>query len=246
VAGHGVDELLTGTGAGDGDVVVGPRARADHRRVADTAGQLPSHPARRGRRRELPVRVERDRADGPMPWGIRARACVRGRRIRMPGALAFGHEPGRILELEAGVGRVALGPGRDEQHVRRLLHDRTGERHRVAYARHARAGSGLAGGAVHDGGVHLHAAVGGEHRTAAGVEERAFLERADGRLNGVERRSSGREQLVAREEPVAQGAMVRGLVVDLSAARVAGASVYEQDGSDFAHDLRSCHAQRGR
>src|SRR4051794_23364535 len=60
----GADELLAGAGARDGHVLVGPCARADHRRVADAAVQLAAHAAGRSGGRQTAVRVERDGAHG--------------------------------------------------------------------------------------------------------------------------------------------------------------------------------------
>ncbi len=51
----------------------------------------------------------------------------------------------------------------------------------------------IEGRPVHDGGVHLHLALGVEHRAEAGVELRIVLERADGLLDRVERRAAARQ-----------------------------------------------------
>src|SRR3954453_19121418 len=95
------NELLAGAGARDGDALVGPRAGADHRGVADAAVQLPTHAAGRRCGCKPAVRIERDRADSSM---TRFAARVGGACALMAGALALGHEPARILEVERGVG----------------------------------------------------------------------------------------------------------------------------------------------
>src|SRR5256885_2191154 len=59
VGGYSPDELLAGSGARHRDVVVGERARADLRRVADAPGQLAAAPARRRRRRQAPPGAQR-------------------------------------------------------------------------------------------------------------------------------------------------------------------------------------------
>jgi hypothetical protein len=178
------------------------------------------------------VRVERHGAD----------RAVLG--VALP--LAIGHEPAGILELEAGVLGVAHGALADQQHVRRLLEDRARQRHGMAHTGHAGASAGLLARPVHHGRVHLDVALRVQHRATARVEERAVLERPHRGLGRVKRRGTTGEQLVAREQGVAERAVHRRLVVDLAAQRIARAPVDQQDGCDVVHSGRWCHGRRGR
>ena len=65
----------------------------------------------------------------------------------------------------------------------------------IASARYARHRAGLARCAIHDRGVELVAAVGGEHRTASGVEQRIVLEHADRGFDGIEARTATAQHL---------------------------------------------------
>jgi hypothetical protein len=60
--------------------------------------------------------------------------------------------------------------------VRRVVHDAPGERDGVDDGGEAGDGAAAQGGALHDAGLHLDGAVGGEHGAAAGVEVRAVLQ----------------------------------------------------------------------
>src|SRR4051794_26371118 len=221
VGDRAADELLAGAGARDGRMLVGPGAGADHRSVAHPPRKLAADAAGGCRGRQLPGRVERDRTNRPV--------------VGVPSTFAIGHEPFGVGELERHVGGELLRALADEQHVRGFLHDRPRQRDRAADARDARAGAGLAARAVHDGGVHLDASLGCQHRPAPRVEQRGLLEHADSRLRRVERRPAASEQLVTGQQCVAQGTVVRGLVLDAAAGRIPRATVHEKDGCDSAH-----------
>src|SRR5690606_41960719 len=106
---------------------------------------------------------------------------------RFPYTTLFRSFPQRLLQLlpallGAEVRRIdqfdALLPGErlravaDHHHVARPVHYRARERDRVPDPVHAGHRAGLARGAAHDPGVEFVAAVVGEHRALAGVEQR--------------------------------------------------------------------------
>ncbi len=97
----------------------------------------------------------------------------------------LGEEVGGVDLLEADAGGELVGTGAAEHHELRLLHDGFGEGDGILGPRDAGDGSGFHGLAVHDGGVELVLAVGGEDGAFAGVEERIVLEHVEAGFDGV-------------------------------------------------------------
>ena len=84
-----------------------------------------------------------------------------------------GGSNGDFIDLLPGEG---LGAIEGEVDVRRLLHDEPGEGDGVDDGGESGDGAAAQGVAVHDGGLHLDGAVGGEHGAHAGVVVRAVLQ----------------------------------------------------------------------
>src|SRR5687768_10330233 len=85
--------------------IVGPGARADHRRIAYAAPALVGHAAGTGRRGDAALRIERDRAYGAEVLALLdhcdARLLLRLRGFELPAA-ALGVEPAVFHALELG------------------------------------------------------------------------------------------------------------------------------------------------
>src|SRR6185437_4237603 len=79
-----------------------------------------------------------------------------------------------------------VGSGAGEQDVLGFVHNGAGERDGVARVLDIGDGPGLHGGSVHDGGVHLVGAVGGEDGSAPGVEEGIVLHNFNGCFDGID------------------------------------------------------------
>jgi hypothetical protein len=115
-----------------------------------------------------------------------------------------------------------------------FFQDETRQRHRVAYGRDAGDGAVREPVALHDGGVHLNRAIGGEGGAAPGVESRVVLERAHGGLDRRHRSASPVENGPARREGVAY-TRAQLLVAELGIR--AGAAVNQQSGDAACHGL---------
>ncbi len=207
-AGDGeADEEFAGAGGGDGaGVVVGKGAGADDGGVADAIEAFGLGSSGGGAGGDVSGAVADDDPDGAVFvgfWGFdagdRGRGCGWGSGgpgrdgsafffelldERLPAA--FGEEEGGRDLFEVDGSGELVGAGGDEHDVRALEHDGAGELDGVAGGGDAGDGSGLEGGAVHDGGVELVFAVGGEDGSAAGVEERVVFEDGEGDADGVD------------------------------------------------------------
>jgi hypothetical protein len=123
-------------------------------------------------------------------------------------ALAVEHEFGVVDEGHAvGEGKL-LGSGADEVDVRALFEDQASGLNGVAESLDAGYAAGLHAAAVHEKGVELNAAVGGEKAAAAGVEGGVVFEYSDGGFDGIEGRATAREDGVAGLERVADTGLV--------------------------------------
>jgi hypothetical protein len=75
--------------------------------------------------------------------------------------------------------------------VRRLLHDESGEGDGVGDGGESGDRAAVQGGSLHDAGLHLDGAGGGEHGAPAGVEVRAVLQLPHLAMDGWDQRSTG-------------------------------------------------------
>jgi hypothetical protein len=107
------------------------------------------------------------------------------------------------------VGEV-LCAGADEVDVRTFFEDQAGGLNGVAKALDAGHAASLHAAAVHEEGVELNAAVGGEKAAAASVEGGVVFEDGDGGLNGIESGCAAREKGVAGFESGADAGQVSG------------------------------------
>lgn len=191
--------------AGGGDRagrVVRPGAGSRDRAVAHAPRLLAHHAPGRGRRRQVSGRVAGHGAHGAVDVVVEPAARVlRAQALELGRALG-GHETRGIhpRELRRPVVRERLGARADQEHVVGVLQDASRQRHRMRHARDAGHRADGAGTAVHDGRVHLHAAVGREHRAPARVEAGVRFEGHDGAHHGLERRAAVREHGVARAQ----------------------------------------------
>ena len=166
---------------------------------------------------DIAMPVKRDHAHGAvhvscpathrLAGGLAVRVAIGGRGRHAGGArrngLAFlaklpherlparlGEEVAGRLLFEAGLQREGVGAFANEEDVRRLFHHRARQADGMPRARDVGHGAGFERGAIHDGCVHLVAAVGGEDGSLAGVEERIVFENVDCRLDRIERRAT--------------------------------------------------------
>jgi hypothetical protein len=125
-------------------------------------------------------------------------------------ALAVEDQFGIVDEGHAvGVGKL-LRAGADEVDVRALFEDEAGGLDGVAEAFDTGHAASLHAAAVHEEGVELDAAVGGEKAAAAGVEGGVVFEDGDGCFDGIEGRAAAREDGIAGFKGVADTGFVGG------------------------------------
>ena len=206
-SGYGeADEVFAGSGGGDGaGLVGGVGSGSDDGRVADAIPAFCGQASGGGSGGDVALLVEGDDAycsifvvvgrleEGGLTCGFRRRSGGAGRDGQvflleffdeiLPAR--FGEEEALRLLLEADVSGEGVCSGADHHYVFRFVHDGAGEGDGMAGVLDVGDGSGLHGGSVHDGGVHLIGAVGGEDGAASGVEERIVFEDFDGGLDGV-------------------------------------------------------------
>ena len=100
-----------------------------------------------------------------------------------------------------GCGEV-FGSLGDEVDVRALIEDEAGGLDGVAQALDAGDSAGAEGGAVHDEGVELDAAVAGEEAAASGVEGSVVFEVGDGGFDSVDGGGPALEEGIASLEGI--------------------------------------------
>jgi hypothetical protein len=108
-----------------------------------------------------------------------------------------------------GCGEV-LRAGTDEVDVGTFFEDEAGGLNGVAEAFDAGDAAGLHAATVHEEGVKLYAAVGGEKAAAASVEGGVVFEDGDGGFDGVESRRAAGEKSVTGFESLADTGQVSG------------------------------------
>jgi hypothetical protein len=111
VRGTGADELFARSGAGHRPgTIVGISARPDQRQIADPSPTLAGQAPGRGRRRDVPLRIERNRADRAV-FHVRIEPAELARLQFLKLAPAFGRrEPVGIDLLHAVVASIPLPP----------------------------------------------------------------------------------------------------------------------------------------
>jgi hypothetical protein len=158
--------------------------------------------------------------------------------------LGFGEAAAFAVEDELGVvdeGNAVrlsefLGAGTDEVNVGAFVEDEAGGLDGVTDAFDAGDAAGAEGGAVHDEGIELNAAVAGEEAAAAGVEGGVVFEASDGGFDGVESGPVAFEDAPAFLEGIEDALFVG---VEEVGGDVPGAAVDEENG-------RSSHRGRKR
>jgi hypothetical protein len=170
--------------------------------------------------------VQGDGADG---LGLAERHLVGGAGAQLgrlagrdrlgPAERRGAREPVLADALEPRLVGEALGAAADHEHVRRAVEDDPRQRDGWRTPVTAAHGAGAPAGAVHDRRVELHAAVGGGHRAAAGVEPRRVLEHLDRRLHGVDGAAAAGEDLAAGAQRLLEGGVDLGLAVAAPGAR---------------------------
>ena len=142
-------------------------------------------------------------------------------------ALAVEDQLGVVDEGHAvGVGKL-LGAVADEVDMRALFEDQAGGLDGVAEALDAGHAAGLHAAAVHEEGIELDAAIGGEEAAAAGVEGGVVFEDGDGGFDGVESRAAAGKNGVAGFKRAADAGLVGGSGVGGDGP---GAAVDEESG----------------
>ena len=117
------DDVLARTRAGNRDIVVGPGAGADQRRVADTAVQFAERAAGRRGGGQATIFVERHRTDGTVRNILDIVAPDADRQDVVPSRIRHFLEAMLASELERAASR--------EHDVRRLLHHAARDAHRA-------------------------------------------------------------------------------------------------------------------
>jgi hypothetical protein len=113
-----------------------------------------------------------------------------------------------VDEGDAVSGGEALSAFTDEVDVWRLFKNESGGADGVAEAFDAGDAAGFHATAIHEKGVKLDAAVGGEEAAAAGIEGGVIFEGCDGGLDGVEGGAAQGKDGVARLEGAADTGLV--------------------------------------
>jgi hypothetical protein len=149
-------------------------------------------------------------------WASRRRSRSRGRTSS-------------ALSMRACRGRRRSAPrrGRRSRRAGTFFEDEAGGLDGVAEALDAGDAAGFHAAAVHEEGVELDAAVGGEEAAAAGVEGGVVFKDGDGGFNGVDGGAAEGEDAVAGFEGVADAGLVGGCGVGGDGP---GAAVDEEDG----------------
>ena len=128
--------------AGNRDIVVGPGARSDERRIADTPFELAEGAARRCRRSEIPLAVQRHGPDG----SVSDAADVDFRYADGQAVIAR-----RVLNLrETVLARESNGASTGQQDVRGLFHYCARDAHRTFEITQCSDRAGLSRRTVHD------------------------------------------------------------------------------------------------
>src|SRR5579872_1951964 len=231
VSRHGANEVLPVPGGRyRAYAVLGVGSGADDRRIADPPRPLVRHTAGRGGGGEIALDIECYRADRARAahcahTADRARRSRRSRRDQLRNVLAAllelelldalgGSEVAIRHQREAFLERELFGPGADQQHVPRLLHDAAGEVDGISHVPYRSHGAGAHLPAVHDGSIELGRAVAGECRAMAGIEERVVLEDAHRRADRVETAApaleDGKPRIEGGREPRAKTLLVLG------------------------------------
>ena len=215
------DELHDGfSPAGEGDggrEVVGIASAPDEGGVADTAGSFVEGAAGGGGCGKVAVDVEGDGADGV----VRVEGGLGGFVIAedVPGegfvgesgglaffgrveafALAVEDEFGVVDEGHAVAGDEGFGVGSNEVDVRALLKDDARGLDGVAKVLDTGNAAGLHASAVHEEGIELDAAIGGEEGATTGVEGGVIFEDGDGGFDGIEGRTAAGQNGIAGGE----------------------------------------------
>ncbi len=126
-----------------------------------------------------------------------------------------------------GLGKL-LGASADEVDVLAVFEDQAGSLNGVVEALDAGHAASLQAATVHEEGIELDAAVGGEKAAMAGIEGRVIFEDGDGSFDRVEGRSAAREDGIAGFQRVADTGLVGGSGVGGDGPC---ATVYEQSRS---------------
>lgn len=162
--------------------VIGIEARAHDRRVPDPAYPFSGKSARRDRRDDVTVRIERYGADRVAARGSRVSASFLLALSRALADQVFRRNLGDAGETSGRVRCIA------DQEASEFSVSRQGFRdsHRSRRATHSRNSTEATRRTVHETRVETHAAVFGQHRAAAGVERRVlFHERDSGDHRGA-------------------------------------------------------------
>ena len=120
-----------------------------------------------------------------------------------------------------------FGAGADEVDMGALVEDEARGLDGVADALDAGDAAGAEGGAIHDEGVELDAAVAGEEAAAAGIEGGIVFKGGDGGFDGVEGGAAAFEDAPAFLEGVEDALLVG---VEEIGGDIPGAAVDEEDG----------------
>jgi hypothetical protein len=127
-----------------------------------------------------------------------------------------------------------------------FFEDEAGGLNGVAEAFDAGDAAGLHAATVHEEGVKLYAAVGGEKAAAASVEGGVVFEDGNGGFDGIEGRTAAREQCVAGFEGKADSSQVGGSGIGGDGP---GSAVDDEGGDEIAkgrHGTIVVHLANGR
>ena len=166
--------------------------------------------------------------------GVVGEACgLTGLGICEPFALTVEDQLGVIDEGDAvGVGE-GFSAGADEIDVRAFFEDDAGGVDGVAEALDTGDAASLHAAAVHEEGVELNAAVGGEEAAATGIEGGVVFKDGDSGFDGIESRATAREEVVAGFKCAADTGLVGGCLAGRDGP---GTAVDEKSGSVDGRD----------
>ncbi len=184
------------------------------------------------RGRNTPVAVESHRADGTVRSRIEDGSGI-AVPVRQPvHSLLFHNERVSLDGLRAELRRQRLRTRTDDEPLDASIEYSSREGHRISDRRHRRDGARHERRAVHDSRVELRNALVIQKRAVSGIERRIVLERANGRLDGIERRTPLLQELVREGGCRAAPVLVRRnkAIRNLPRAAVNGDG-YSHDGS---------------
>lgn len=184
-------------GSGGGGPVIGVTAGADKGAIANSAGHFVARATSGGGDGEIAVHIEGGGTDGIAEGGGRRRLGGRPAGearvdrffvmdIHWLQIFSDDEEIVLVAERVADLAGEGHGTGANEKGVGAVVEDAAGEANRILDEADGGDGADVEGVAIHDEGVHFDIADGIGVAAAAGIEDGAIFEEANGRFHRIE------------------------------------------------------------